>query len=201
MSDALVVSNALLWVAVVVLAGLVLALLRQVGVLHERISPAGALVGRERPQVGELAPVLRLRDLRGQDVVIGGEAADGAGTLLFFLSPTCPVCETLLPVVRSVVRREGERLRLVLASDGPPAEHQRLIRERDLAPESYVVAAEPGVAFQVGRVPYAVLLDSAGVVRARGLVNTREHLESLFEARDRNVDSLQGLVAAERRSA
>jgi len=195
MIDALVVSNVLLWIAVVVLAAVVLALLRQIGLLHERVAPAGALVGRERPQVGEIAPVLSLRDRNGREVGVGGAAADGRSTLLLFLSPTCPVCETLLPVARSVARREGSRL--VLASDGPAGENERLVRdrERDLEHESYVVSAELGIAFQVGRVPYAVLIDAAGIVRARGLVNTREHLESLFEARERGVDSLQSFAA------
>ena len=195
MIDALVVSNVLLWIAVVVLAAVVLALLRQIGLLHERVAPAGALVGRERPQVGEIAPVLSLRDRNGREVGVGGAAADGRSTLLLFLSPTCPVCETLLPVARSVARREGSRL--VLASDGPAGENERLVRdrERDLEHESYVVSAELGIAFQVGRVPYAVLIDAAGIVRARGLVNTREHLESLFEARARGVDSLQSFAA------
>ena len=197
MIDALVVSNVLLWIAVVVLAAVVLALLRQIGLLHERVAPAGALVGRERPQVGEIAPVLSLRDRNGREVGVGGAAADGRSTLLLFLSPTCPVCETLLPVARSVARREGSRL--VLASDGPAGEHERLVRdrERDLEHESYVVSAELGIAFQVGRVPYAVLIDAAGIVRARGLVNTREHLESLFEARERGVASLQDWLRRE----
>lgn len=200
MTTALVVSNLLLWIAVLVLGGIVLALLRQVGVLHERVAPAGALVGRERPQVGESAPVLAVADRRGEEHRIGGVAANGASTLLFFLSPTCPVCATLLPVVRSVVRDEGPSLRLVLASDGADTEHERLVRELGLEREAYVVSAELGIAFQVGRVPYAVLIDAAGVVRARGLVNTREHLESLFEARERGVDSLQ-TFAARRREA
>jgi methylamine dehydrogenase accessory protein MauD len=43
----------------------------------------------------------------------------------------------------------------------------------------------------VNRLPYAVLLDGAGVLRAKGLVNSREHLESLFEAHERGVASLQ----------
>jgi hypothetical protein len=39
-----------------------------------------------------------------------------------------------------------------------------------------------------------VLLDDEGKVRAKGLVNTREHLESLFEAKERGVASLQEFV-------
>ena len=96
-------------------------------------------------------------------------------------------------LARELARRTSRRG--LLASDGPAGEHERLVRERDLEHESYVVSADLGIAFQVGRVPYAVLIDAAGIVRARGLVNTREHLESLFEARARGVDSLQSFAA------
>ena len=47
----------------------------------------------------------------------------------------------------------------------------------------------------MGRLPYAVLLDAEGIVRARGLVNSREHLESLFEARRHGVASVQDYLA------
>ncbi|MGH9884757.1 MAG: methylamine dehydrogenase, partial [bacterium] len=40
-----------------------------------------------------------------------------------------------------------------------------------------------------------VLIDASGVVRAKGLVNSREHLESLFEAMDHGVASIQEFVA------
>ena len=57
---ALVVSNALLWLLVIGLAVVVLALVRQLGVLHERISPVGALMLAKGLKVGELAPALLL---------------------------------------------------------------------------------------------------------------------------------------------
>lgn len=186
MGDALIASNVLLWIVVVVLAGVVLALLRQVGLLHERIAPAGALVGRGGPAVGESAPVLEVEDWSGRRLRVGG--GSDAATLVFFLSPGCPVCRTLLPVLRSV--GAAEKTRIVLASDGTRAEHETFVRTHGLESE-YVLSAALGLAYQVGRLPYAVLLDAAGVVRARGLVNTREHLESLFEAKERGVASLQ----------
>ena len=43
MVEALVISNIVLWVLVIALALLVFALTRQVGILHERVAPAGAL--------------------------------------------------------------------------------------------------------------------------------------------------------------
>jgi len=193
-TTALLVSNALLWVAVLCLAGLVVALLRQIGVLHERIAPAGALLGREGPRPGEPAPRLALVDWNGQALTLGGDDPESRGTLLFFVSPTCPVCKALLPTVTAVCRDEEPALRVVVASDGRREEHVDFVGAHGLDRGHYVLSTELGLAYQVGRLPYAVLIDERGVVRARGLVNSREHLESLFEARDREVASVQEFV-------
>jgi methylamine dehydrogenase accessory protein MauD len=187
--EALLVSNLLLWVLVIVLAGTVVALARQVGVLHERVAPAGALATATGPRVGEAAPELALLDFQGRELRVGGESAER--TLLFFLSPTCPVCKTLLPTLDRVARSEVPAIRLVLASDGAPEEHEAFVREHELTRHPYVLSRELGMTYQVGKLPYAVLLDEAGIVRAKGLVNTREHIESLFEAERHGVASVQ----------
>ena len=194
MTDALIVSNVILWVAVVLLACVVAALARQIGVLYERVAPAGALMIGKGPEVGDAAPVVHVEDLTGTAHDVGGPSAAGRSTLLFFLSPTCPVCKTLLPVLRSIGKNEGESLAVVLASDGARAEHEAFVREQHLEAFPYVLSPALGITYQVGKLPYAVLLDAAGIVRSRGLVNTREHLESLFEARDRGVASIQDYI-------
>lgn len=191
MSDALVVSQVVLWVVVVLLAAAVAALARQVGVLYERVAPAGALVPARGPRVGEAAPLVRADDLAGRTLALGAPREDGRSTLLFFLSPTCPVCKELLPALRSAARRERAWLDVVLASDGPRAEHEPFVRREGLDAFPYVLSRPLGVAYEVASLPFAVLVDAAGVVRAKGLVNSREHLESLFEARERGVASLQ----------
>jgi methylamine dehydrogenase accessory protein MauD len=198
-TSALVVSNLLLWAIVIALAALVLALLRQIGVLHERVAPAGALVPRGGLAPGEPAPVLELTDWSGRTLRVGGPDPDGRGTLVYFLSPTCPVCRTLLPVLDSVAG--GERLRVVLASDGARAEHEAFVAEHRLARRAYVLSTALGLAYRVAKLPYAVLLDERGIVCAAGLVNTREHLESLLEARDRGVASVQEYLARDREVA
>jgi methylamine dehydrogenase accessory protein MauD len=195
MTEALLISNLLLWILVVALAGVVFALVRQIGILHERVAPAGALLGREAPRPGERAPALELADLAGRPVRVGGREPSGASTLLLFVSPSCPVCKVLLPAARSLRDAEGRRLRLVLASDGPRAEHEVFVREHGLEGESYLLSGELGLLYQVGRLPHAVLLDAEGAVRARGLVNSREHLESLCEAAALGVASLQEYLA------
>ena len=78
MIDALIVSNVLLWILVIVLAGVVLALVRQIGVLHERVAPAGALVVPDGPRIGEPAPALEVHDWNGRPQRIGGGDATPA---------------------------------------------------------------------------------------------------------------------------
>ncbi|MBI3786104.1 MAG: methylamine dehydrogenase accessory protein MauD [Deltaproteobacteria bacterium] len=194
MLEALLVSNVVLWVLVVVLTAVVLALVRQIGVLHERVAPAGALMTRSGPQVGEPAPHLDLADWSGRPVAIGGNTGNRQATLLLFVSPTCPVCKTMLSIVDSVMQREHTWLRLVLASDGVRAEHEKFVRDFGLSEKTYILSTDLGVAYQVPKLPYAVLIDANGVLRAKGLVNTREHVESLFEAMERGVESVQEFV-------
>ncbi|KVL19765.1 methylamine dehydrogenase accessory protein MauD [Burkholderia sp. MSMB1826] len=194
MQTALTVSTALLWVAVLALGAICLALVRQIGILYERIMPAGALMIDKGPAVGAIAPTFELTDIRGSHVKVGGIDASGKATLLFFLSPTCPVCKKLLPLLPSLQASEATPVNIVLASDGDADEHVRFTRKHDLGRFPYVLSQELGLAYQIGKLPYAVLLDETGTVRAKGLVNTREHLESLFEAKERGVASLQQYV-------
>jgi methylamine dehydrogenase accessory protein MauD len=190
MSDALAVSNAVLWAVVVVLALVVLALARQVGVLHQRLGPGGALALAGGPQPGEAAPAVEVEDWSGRRVALGGPDASGRSLLLVFVAPSCPVCRALLPALRSLARRE-RGLRVVLASDGPRTEHEAFVREHALAEFGYVLSQALGLAYRVPRLPWAALVDAAGVLRSQGLVNSREHLESLLEAEALGVASLQ----------
>ena len=190
MDSAVVISNALLWVAVVTLGIVVLALVRQIGVLHVRLAPVGALMTRQDLKVGEAAPTFNLNDLQDEPRSIGGPEANGLFTMLFFLSPTCDVCKTLLPALKSISARESW-LRVVLASDGPRDQHEQFVADHELAEFPYLLSAELGMTYHVSQLPFAVLIDADGVLRAHGLVNSREHIESLFEANERGLASLQ----------
>lgn len=191
MESALVVSNVLLWLVVMALALTVYALVRQIGVLHERVFPAGALAMPSGPRVGEPVAPLMVTSLSGKRESLG--APSEASTLILFVSPRCPVCKTLIPLVESVGRWEsGEgTLNILLASDGDPPDHQSFVRDHGIDPDRYVLSRELGLRFTVDKLPFAVLIDQDGVLRAKGLVNSREHLESLFEASRRGVATLQ----------
>lgn len=187
------ISQLMLWIAVIALAVAVLALARQVGVLHERIAPVGALALGRGPQTGESAPRLTVRTLAGGTVEIGGPAPDGPLRLLFFVSPTCPICKSLLPTVRAFA--QSERLDLLLIGDGDPEQQLQMAQRHALEPERFANAPEVGRAFQVAKLPYAVLVSTAGVIAAQGLVNSREHLESLVTAYELGLRSVQEYLA------
>jgi methylamine dehydrogenase accessory protein MauD len=191
MIAALIASNIVLWLLVLLLAGMVLLLLRQVGLLHERLGPVGALTLPGGPQAGAVAPSFDLVALDGRPVRLGRESAAGRSTLVFFLSPTCPICKRLLPVVKSMAASDRLKTDVILASDGDEDAQRAMIERHGLQDIPFVLSTDLGRAYGVSKLPYAVLLAPDGRIAAKGLVNNREHLDSLFEARDRGVASLQ----------
>ncbi len=197
MIDTLLVSHVILWLVVLALCATVVALVRQIGVLHARIAPAGALMLGQGPKVGEEVPLFELQALGGDRIRLGGPHPAGKSTLVFFLSPSCPVCKTLLPMLRSSRKSERKWLDIVLASDGDLQEQYRFVQQHELSDFPYVVSTELGISFQVGKLPYAVIIDDNGILRASGLINSREHLESMFEAKERGVASVQEYLQRE----
>ncbi|MEQ8692539.1 MAG: hypothetical protein RIC89_17115 [Pseudomonadales bacterium] len=187
--EILVASVVILWVLVVVLAIMVFALARQVGVLYERVAPAGALMINQQLKAGDPAPQVAMQTLTGKAVTTGAHA--GRGQLLFFLSPDCPICKSLLPVLKTLQRAEAD-IDIVLVSDGgTQAEHEAFVVQEKLQQFDYAVSEIVGRSYGVGKLPYGVLIAADDTVASLGIVNSREHLESLFEAERLGVASIQ----------
>lgn len=187
----LIASEVMLWIAVIALGAICIALARQVGVLHERIAPAGALMLRQDAvAVGRAAPSVVVETLSGA-VVTAGRPSPGRSQLLFFLAPDCPICKSLLPALKTAAQAERGWLDVILASDGAPADHSAYVSANRLETFPYALSEPLGRAYGVGKLPHGVLVDETGAIAAMGLINSREHLESLFEAKERRVASLQ----------
>lgn len=197
-NELLIASSVLQWVALCAGGLVLLGIARQVGLLHERSAPLGAMITDHGPGIGDKAPTFSIIDVKGQRRQIGGVDPAGHETMLLFTSPTCPACEKLLPIVKSVARAEG--INVMLVSDGAEEEHKAFLAKHKLDNLSYVISAEIGMRFQVGKVPYGVLIDEAGVIKAKGLCNTREHLESLLEASRTGHASLQDYMVTKKGS-
>ena len=179
------------WILLVALAIVVFALIRQVGILHQRVAPAGALTLSEGVKPGAVAPALSLNTLDGQPIIVGGASSHGRSTLLMFVSPDCPVCAQLVPAIRAIAAQETSWLDVIFASDGASPKHAEFRKQKGLAAFPYIVSMELGLTFQIGKLPFAVLLDETGRLMSQGLTNSREHVESLFEAKRLGVSSIQ----------
>lgn len=188
--DLLLVSNIALWVGFIILLIVNLALARQVGVLYERVAPAGALMVNQNLKVGDQAPSLSVPSVNGEMIEVGVPVA-GKSQLLFFVSPDCPICSSLMPAFKSAAKAESNWLQVVLASDGAEQDHQSYITAKGLTQFPYVVSELLGKSYGVAKLPYAVLIDEQGRIASLGIINSREHLDSLFEAKEHNVASIQ----------
>ncbi len=193
MSTLMIVNEVLQWLVLgaLVLAGLALA--RQVGVLHVRVAPAGALDANRGPAVGDKAPPLALATLDGRAFTVGGASPGRANRLLMFVSAQCPMCKTLIPVAKSFAA--AERVELVFVGDDDAGVQQALVTAQGLEAYPFVNSGEVGRLFEVDKLPHAVLLGGDGTVLAKGLVNSREHLESLIVSHEMGVAHVQDYIA------
>jgi hypothetical protein len=148
------------WILLVVLCVVVVALARQVGTLHLRLGPRGALeIDTEGPALGEPVPPVEARGADGAALVVGGP---GVRRLVLFSSPTCIVCREVAPALPAAARAGALLPQIV---HDPDAERM----------------------FEVPGTPFLLVLDELGIVRAKGTVNTLEQVEGLIDTAERRM--------------
>ncbi|QSR89586.1 thioredoxin domain-containing protein [Methylacidiphilum caldifontis] len=171
------------WIMIGFLALGLFALARQIGILHERITPLGALSFSGGIKIGEKIRLFELNDVDESrpPIRIGGEHPLKKDCLILFVSPRCPLCKKLLPGISSFSRLL-DHLDLIFASDGEEiAEHKKYRNLKFLAPFPYVVSRELGIYLGVATLPYAIYINAEGRVMAKGLINSLEQLEGLID--------------------
>jgi methylamine dehydrogenase accessory protein MauD len=175
-----VASYIVLWLLVVALCVVVVALARQIGTLHLRLGPRGALeIDDEGPPLGEAAPIIDATDVKGDAVAIGRA---GAGQLLLFVTPGCRVCDEVLPGLGAVAR-SGHLSPYVITDDMDEWDGNDKVDARSFS------SSEAFRSFAVPGTPYAVVVDDVGIVRAKGTVNNLEQMEGLIDSATRRADA------------
>jgi methylamine dehydrogenase accessory protein MauD len=178
------VSYVALWIVVGALCVIVVALARQIGTLHLRLGPRGALeLDGEGPPLGAVVEPIELIDSRGGPVTV---AARGEAQLLLFVSPGCTVCDDVIPAARAVSR--GNELSAYVLSDST-LEEAAAVAERSRLRVPVVPAPELARELEVPGTPYVLVLDGAGAVRAKGTVNNLEQVEGLALTAQRRASS------------
>ena len=191
----IIISNAALWIVIICLAFIIYALTRQIGVLYERVAPAGALAINQTIEVGQSSPNLALQSISSGLIEIGAGKNTGKSQLIFFISPDCPVCKTLMPAIKSSAQSESDWVELIFASDGQEQNHQGYIQQHSIESYPYIISEILGKSFGIAKLPYAVLINNEGTISAMGIINSREHIDSLFEAKDLKTASIQEYMA------
>jgi len=151
------------WLLVLVLATVVVALARQVGTLHLRLGPRGALeVDSEGPALGEAPPAMPGIDDDGDRVLVGGA---GPARVVLFSSPTCSICREVAPGIGAAAAAAG------------------------LTP---LVLHDPDLerVYDVPGTPFLLVMDRSGVVRAKGTVNNLEQVEGLIDLGMRRIEEV-----------
>jgi methylamine dehydrogenase accessory protein MauD len=192
-------SQILLWIVVILQGVTILALARQIGVLHDRVAPAGALLNGAGPGVGEQSPRIEVHALAGNAITVGGQLAAGKALLMLFVSASCPICKKLIPVAKNFAK--SERLDVLFVGDADPVDQRRLIAQFELDEHCFVNGPQVGMTYRVDKLPFAVLLDEGGRIAAKGLVNSREHFESLIVAKESGYATIQSYLKAQSEAA
>jgi methylamine dehydrogenase accessory protein MauD len=194
------VSYLLLWTIVLLQVYLLLALLRQVGILNLRIVPAGARSVSTGPKVGGKAPEFRVSDVSDSMRVLEVPSAGLLDQMLFFISPGCATCKLLAPGIRAL---SAERRDVVWAVIAFGQLSECVAYNKAHFDQRVLFCHGSGAVmdlYEVATTPYAVFLRPDGTVLAAGIVNHIEHLESMLSVRD-DVTTTAFEAAAPRESA
>lgn len=182
MSSTWLAAFALLTVLLAINSVLLVAMMRQIGILSLRIRPVGAMEGD-----GETGPVAStvLKEVNLELAMEGsiGNRHDAPFqaelSLLLFVSPTCSICKHLLKPAAAIARDHVD-LPVFLLSD-VPVERAREYGTRMGTRLPFWVAPELFDEWKVKGTPFAAVVDQSRTVVRSGVANSLEHLEVLVD--------------------
>jgi methylamine dehydrogenase accessory protein MauD len=173
------VSYIVLWILVLAMGVLILLLYRQLGIMYlgsaEGVSRDGLPKGTQAPdfsvtdQYGNLQRLINYR---------------GRPTLLLFGSPHCSPCRTLLPQLHDWAAAHPE-VGVLWLNAASPEESLKFVSDTGatipVAPYPPEGNSNLLDTYRVRVTPFSFLLDENGVIRAKGLVNTKAGLDLYYK--------------------
>ncbi len=173
------VSYIALWTLLLLLGVLGLAILRQLGLIYIRLGGAvGARQTSDGPILGGTVPLPdRYREVAAESNVLLPRS--GRIGVLLFLTPTCSICDEIIPHLPAYARslRRAAEVVVVLSDH----DHRGRFDGWDNVRPRLLVDAELHTIFDIPTYPYGVAVDETGVVRSKGTVNTVPQLDSLLD--------------------
>jgi methylamine dehydrogenase accessory protein MauD len=173
MSGIWLASYFFLWMVALCEAVLLAVLFRQLGLIGlntvEGISRDGLPIGAAAPSVNGFGPSK-----------LGEGESTTRSALLVFASTSCRPCQALMPALDQFLDEMSDQVKgyVILASS------DRSVEPAVLETRSADLIQEEGAAdrFRVRVTPFAFVVGVDGRIQAKGLVNNRDHLDSLWRA-------------------
>ncbi|GBR55055.1 hypothetical protein AA106555_1921 [Neokomagataea thailandica NBRC 106555] len=174
----LIISTFALIIAVLVLAIMLLAMSRQIGILHERLAPIGPQNTIQGLSVGQAVPEITARHLDGSAITLAGTRAQARPSLIMVVGADCPVCKRTLPLVHEATQTRN--IDLILLGDGEIEALRAMERSQNL-PAPLVISQELLLLLQINRLPTLILLDPRGIIRALDVATTTSDIAALLD--------------------
>ena len=172
----LIISVVLLWVAVIFPAFLLLGTLRGFGVLSWKLEQMQAItpkrIGREGLALGSKAPDFTLP---GAFKEVSLHEYAGRKVLLVFTQNGCGPCNGILPELKRA--HEKAEAQVLVVNEGEPGEKADaafpVLRQEDWSvSKRYSVLATP----------FAFYIDEQGMIRGKGVINSKEHIRYVLSS-------------------
>jgi methylamine dehydrogenase accessory protein MauD len=155
---------------------LLLGTLRSLGLLRWRLEQLEATtpkrLGRDGLKRGKKAPDFTLPSASGPEVSLHDFA--GRKVLLVFTQAGCSPCHAIVPELN---RLRGDDCQVLVVNNGDVAATRQWADE--LKPRFPVLVQENfsvSKRYEVFATPFAFLIDERGVIRSKGIINTRQHI-------------------------
>lgn len=179
-----------LWIVVIVLGvlelfetGLLLLLMRGLG----KMKQAGALFSTKQESspfadrglaIGTQAPEFVVTDHSGRSITL--KESDGSWRILAFVSPGCPACAMTIKTLDEALQEKPDIAILVIGSAARAANTAYAIEQNARMPVLTPDATLAKEVYLVQGIPFVYVLDEIGIIRAKGVVNSPEHLQQLL---------------------
>jgi methylamine dehydrogenase accessory protein MauD len=170
------ISYIVLWLFVIALGVLVLLLYRQLGIMYLGTAEG---VSRDGLARGARAPDFSLTDQYGQPQRLSSYR--GTPVLLLFGSPHCSPCRILLPQLHDWARQHSD-IKVLWLNSASAEESKRFVEETGATLPVAPYSPEENLLdkYKVRVTPFLFIVDENGVVRAKGLVNSKGGLDMYY---------------------
>jgi peroxiredoxin len=186
LTQLMLISIALLFLITLAEAFFILALFRQVGLLHLTLAGSDSDYATVYPAgtVEPFVPGMEVPDLKGW-AIQGGPVSlsklTGQRILLAFVHPLCTPCNEIAHAFQAFHQQSEPHPHIVVVSDGDPLSTEEYVNEHHLSVpvlyeprNDYNHSAEVLHRFHVPRTPFAYLLDEERRVMTSGTISSTE---------------------------